>query len=185
MIDNSVNLLDSVLIQYLGHLYLNLFMNDLLDNLNDWLLDDLSFYLDDFVNNRNLDYLLNYFLHCFVLNNRFLDDYLYLFYSLFVKRLLSDYFNFDWPLYYVVNLHNFLYYLWHLHDLLHCLDDRNDFLNYSVYRLVSNLDVVLNVWSHDIFYPLDDFLNDFLYFNNFGNFNSNLNDFLDDSIDWN
>ncbi len=88
-----------------------------------------------------------------------------------------------------ISLHNSLDNLWHFDKFLNSLDDWNWLLDYSVHNLVSDFNMVLDLFSvsvldlrHDLLddflnldhlWDLDDFLNDFLH-NDW-----NLNDFLD------
>jgi hypothetical protein len=132
-----------------------------------------------------LDQLLHLFCYRFVLDYWLLDYALHLFYTVSVDDLLHDYLHLDWFLYDAVYLHDFLYYLRHFNDLLHRLDYWHYLLNYSVNWLITNLYVVSDVWSRDIFYSLYDLLYKFLNLDNFRHFYSNLYYLFNNLVDRN
>ena len=160
-------------------------MNNFFDNLDDWLLNNLSLHFDYLMNQGYLDNLFNNFFNCSVFDYWLLNNFLNFFYSISVNWFLNDDFNFNRFFDNIMNFNNFLYDLRNLNDFLNNLYNRYNFLNYSVYWLISNFNMVSNIRSWDIFNSLNNFLDNFLNFHNFWHLNPYLNNFLNNLVDWN
>ena len=167
VIDDFFDFFNSVLIKNLRYLNFNLLMNDSFNNFDNWLFDDFLLNFDNFVNDGYLNNFLYNFFNCPVLNNGLFNNSFNFFDLISVNNFLDNDFHFNWLLNYVMNLNNFLYNSWNFNYLLNDLDNWNNFLYYPVNRLISDLDVVSNVWSWNILDSLNDLFNNFLNFNDF------------------
>lgn len=81
-----------------------------------------------------------------------------------------------------MDLYNFLNDLRYFNNLLDYLDDRHYFFDNSINWLISDFDMVSDVWGWDILNSFNDLLNDFLNFNYFRNFDSYFHNFFNDLV---
>jgi hypothetical protein len=185
VIDDLFYFLDSVLVENFGDLNFELFMNKSFNYFDDRLFDEFLFDLNDFLNYGNLNDFFNDFFDSFIFYNRFFNYSLNIFDPVSVYYFLDN--NLDLNRFFnnVMDLNYLLYDSWNLDNFLNNLNDRNDFFDDSIYRFISNFNVISDVWSGHILDSFNDLLNNFLNFHNFWNLNSDFDNFLNDLIDCN
>jgi len=107
MIDNSFDFLYSVLVKDFRFLDFNLLMDDPLNNLNNWLLNDFFLDSNDLMDERNLDDFLNDLFDCSVLNDRFLYNSFNFLNSVPINNFFYNYLHFNRFFNDIMHLDNF------------------------------------------------------------------------------
>lgn len=122
-----------------------LFNNGVLNTFNKRLFNNLSYFLDNFLNKWDFDNFLNldrdfpYDFNKFFYNNfNWLDDFLF-------DEFLSD--HFDFSDFYLFNnhLHDLFNNLRHFNDSLNCPDDRNNFFHNTINWFVNRLNMIVHL----------------------------------------
>ncbi len=185
VIDDLLDFFDSVLVKNFRNLDLDFLMNEPFDDLDDWLFNYFSFDFNNFMNQGHLNDFLNHFLNGSVLHNGLFNYSFNFFNSVSVDNFFNDNFNFDWLFDNVVNLNDFFNDSRDFDNLLDYLNYGYHFFNNSVDRFVPDFDVVSDVGCRDILDSFDDLFDNFLNFDDFWDFNSDLNDFLNDLVNRN
>lgn len=153
------------------------------DDLDNWLFDNLLHFNYPLMNDWNLNNTFHFFGNFSHNLNYPVDDLLNLLDNISLDDLLHNNLHFIGLLNHVGYLDNLLNNLGNFNDPLLSLDDNHRLLDYPVDYHVSNLNVVVNLFSSDDLSFPDYLLHNLLNLHNLWNSDDLLNELLD--IDWN
>lgn len=182
VVDDFFDLDDLWLSDYLRISKIDFFDDCLFGSLDNGLLHNLNHFHNFLLENRYLNDAFNFFDYLSILDNDSVSDNFNLFDSILNNNFFSNHWHFIRLFYDGVRLNNSLNDLRNLDNFLYSLDDRNGLLNDSVNNLVSDLDVIFDLFGVSVLNYLDYLFDDFLDFDNLRDLHNFLDYLFDD--DW-